>query len=310
MPEPDYGVSLSAPTTSINPKPKTSSASVPKEKSFFEKLKDSVTGPPTAAAQAAADAFHANVGNSDDGPSAMQGGIASLSGATADADMYAENLKRYNDYINSQRQPAPTEITPEMRQAALSQFESQQGAGQVPYYMAAARNRYPQYGQNERYEPYGSRYGQGYGQQYGQQYGSPYGQQYGSPYGQQYGQGYAAPNMSPAFMHASQNYDILGGSQRLAPRPMEMMSSSERTQINDMSQAMADQQMADQQNANPVFSDATGNELMAALRGKGGGKGASQNAPQSYGPQYGSPSGQGQAPLGAILASRFGGFGF
>lgn len=116
--------------------------------------------------------------------------------------------------------------------------------------------------------------------------------------------------MSPAFMNASQNYDILGGSQRLAPRPMEMMSSSERTQINDMSQAMADQQMADQQNANPVFSDATGNELMAALRGKGGGKGASQNAPQSYGPQYGSPSGQGQAPLGAILASRFGGFGF
>lgn len=119
-------------------------------------------------------------------------------------------------------------------------------------------------------------------------------------------------------MHASQNYDILGGSQRLAPRPMEMMSSSERSQINDMSQAMADQQMADQQNANPVFSDAMGNELMAALRGKGGGKGASQNAPQSsgsqygpqYDPQYGSPSGQGQAPLSGILASRFGGFGF
>ena len=65
---------------------------------------------------------------------------------------------------------------------ALMQFESQQGAGQVPYYMAAARNA-------------------------------------------------QTPNMSPAFMHAARNYDILGGSQRIAPRPMEMMSAAERAQI-------------------------------------------------------------------------------
>jgi len=44
----------------------------------------------------------------------------------------------------------------------LMRYESQQGAGQVPYYMAAARNS-------------------------------------------------MNPNMSPAFMHAARNYDILGG---------------------------------------------------------------------------------------------------
>jgi len=65
---------------------------------------------------------------------------------------------------------------------ALMQFESQQGAGQVPYYMAAARNQFN-------------------------------------------------PNMSPAFQYAAQNYDILGGSQRIAPRPIEMMSAAERAQI-------------------------------------------------------------------------------
>ena len=158
----------------------------------MDKFKASVTGPPTAAALAAQKEFMDNVGKSDDGPSAMQGGIASLGGSTADADMYAENLKRYNEYMESQGRPAPTEITPEMREAALGMFESQQGAGQVPYYMAAARNA-------------------------------------------------DNPNMSPAFQYAAQNYDMLGGSQRLAPRPMEMMSSAERNRINDMSQAMADQ---------------------------------------------------------------------
>jgi len=69
---------------------------------------------------------------------------------------------------------------------ALMQFESQQGAGQVPYYMAAARNA-------------------------------------------------QTPNMSPAFMHAARNYDILGGMQRTMPRPIEMMSAAERAQIAGMS---------------------------------------------------------------------------
>ena len=64
-------------------------------------------------------------------------------------------------------------------------FESQQGAGQVPYYMAAARNA-------------------------------------------------INPNLSPAFINAARNYDILGGMQRVMPRPIEMMSARERGQIMDM----------------------------------------------------------------------------
>ena len=235
------------------PKARTKSAVTPKEPSFMDKFKASITGPPTAAAQAAADAFHANVGKSDDGPSAMQGGIASLSGDTADADMYAENLKRYNEYMESQGQPvggpsandpfankgysrtmpqrpATPEITPKRREAALGMFESQQGAGQVPYYMAAARNA-------------------------------------------------NNPNMSPAFQYAAQNYDVLGGSQRLAPRPMEMMSVAERNRINDMSQAMADQ-AALQQKAQ--------NEYQQGMNAMTSGKGGPQTMAQPGGGQFSS----------------------
>jgi hypothetical protein len=68
---------------------------------------------------------------------------------------------------------------------ASMQYESQQGAGQVPYYMAAARNS-------------------------------------------------MNPNMSPAFMNAARNYDILGGMQRIMPRPIEMMSARERAEIMNM----------------------------------------------------------------------------
>ena len=68
---------------------------------------------------------------------------------------------------------------------ASMQYESQQGAGQVPYYMAAARNQFN-------------------------------------------------PNLSPAFRYAAQNYDILGGAQRVMPRPIEMMSARERAEIMNM----------------------------------------------------------------------------
>ncbi len=234
---------------SITPRPKarTSSAVTPKEPSFMDKLKASVTGPPTAAAQQAAKDFHANVGKSEGTADqrikdAMNAGIGSLGGATADSKMYADNLKRYNDYMKSQGQsvggpvggkggprtmPQQPEITPEMREAALGMFESQQGAGQVPYYMAAARNA-------------------------------------------------NNPNMSPAFQYAAQNYDVLGGSQRLAPRPMEMMSVAERNRINDMSQAMADQ-AAQQQMAQ--------NEYQQGLTA---GKGGPRTMPQPGGGQFSS----------------------
>ncbi len=197
---------------------------------------------------------------------AMNDGIASIGGATADADMYAENLRRYNEYLKSQGQsvggpvggkgaltvgpqrPATPEITPEMREAALGMFESQQGAGQVPYYMAAARNA-------------------------------------------------NNPNMSPAFQYAAQNYDVLGGSQRLAPRPMEMMSVAERKRINDMSQAMADQ-AAQQQMAQDEYR-----------KGLTAGKGGPQTMPQPSYSSQGDDSPVFASGLGAVLAKRFGSMG-
>ena len=258
------------------PKARTKSAVTPKEPSFMDKFKASITGPPTAAAQAAADAFHANVGKSEGAADqrikdAMNAGIGSLGGATADADMYADNLKRYNEYLKSQGQPvggpsandpfankgysrtmpqrpATPEITPEMREAALGMFESQQGAGQVPYYMAAARNA-------------------------------------------------DTPNMSPAFQYAAQNYDVLGGSQRLAPRPMEMMSVAERNRINDMSQAMADQ-AAQQQMAQNEYQ-----------KGLTAGKGGPQTMAQPGVPPTQPPMPQYGGGLAAILAKRFGPMG-
>jgi hypothetical protein len=109
---------------------------------------------------------------------------------------------------------------------ALMAFESQQGAGQVPYYMAAARNA-------------------------------------------------QTPNMSPAFMHAARNYDILGGSQRTAPRPMEMMSAAERAQIAGMSNFSTPNYNSPYDQFN-FFSNMVGG-------GGGGGKGMGRPAPQMAG---------------------------
>jgi hypothetical protein len=205
------------------------------------------------------------------GDSSDNSGIKSISGGDTPAadDMqsqYDENLRRYNEYLQSQGQlpraggkgaltvaPQRPEVTPDMRREALNIFESQQGAGQVPYYMAAARNA-----QN--------------------------------------------PNMSPAFQYAAQNYDVLGGSQRIAPRPMEMMSVAERQRINDMAQGMADRQyQQDQYQA--------GMDMVLRGGGKGGPRTGPQLPPGMVGlprtPDYG---GQ-RSPFASILASRFGGFG-
>jgi hypothetical protein len=136
-----------------------------------------------------------------------------------------------------------------MRQAALGMFESQQGAGQMPYYMAAGLD--PQ-----------------------------------------------ATNMSPAFQYAAQNYGTLGGSQRLAPRPMEMMSVAERNRINDMSQAMADQ-AAQQQMAQ--------NEYQQGMNAMTSGKGGPQTMAQPGVPPTQPPMPQyGGGGLAALLAKRFG----
>tara|TARA_R100000388_G_C7209400_1_gene142785 strand:+ start:129 stop:977 length:849 start_codon:yes stop_codon:yes gene_type:complete len=151
--------------------------------------------------------------------------------------------------------PRSREVTPEMRRAALQIFESQQGAGQVPYYMAAARNQFN-------------------------------------------------PNMSPAFQYAAQNYDVLGGAQRLAPRPMEMMSVAERQQINRMAEGMANPPQIDPPQLgiprvptmpSPQQEYQQGMDMVM----RGGGKGG-----PATGQQFMPPQG-----LAALLAQRFGGFG-
>lgn len=94
--------------------------------------------------------------------------------------------------------PSRGEVTPDMRREALRIFESQRGAGQIPYQML--------------------------------------------PYQQGLGSMQPNPNVSPAFQYAAQNYQRLGGAQRLMDRPMEMMSVAERQRINEMAQGMADMQ--------------------------------------------------------------------
>mgnify|MGYP003634781385 CR=1 FL=1 len=209
------------------------------------------------------DPFHAN-SNANEGAADQMASAAAGAAPVNMTKTYADNLKRYNDYMESQKQPPPTEITPDMRNAALSMFESQQGAGQVPYTMAAARNS-------------------------------------------------TDPNMSPAFQYAAQNYDVLGGSQRLAPRPMEMMSVAERNRINDMSQAMANSQpqptpyapnYMPQPNINfgppppptPQMNEGQQYEMFKQLMSGQGGKG---NAPTEAQPT--------QSDFGRMLAARFGG---
>lgn len=161
--------------------------------------------------------------------------------------------------------PRSREVTPDMRRAALDIFESQQGAGQVPYYMAAARNA-----QN--------------------------------------------PNMSPAFQYAAQNYDVLGGAQRLAPRPMEMMSVAERQQINRMAEGMANPPQIGpprfglpgippgldlRRRPMPMPSPQQEYQQGMDMVMRGGGKGGPATGQQSMPPQG----------LAALLAQRFGGFG-
>ena len=157
------------------------------------------------------------------------------------------------------------EVTPEMRRKALKIFESQQGAGQMPYYMAAARNQFN-------------------------------------------------PNMSPAFQYAAQNYDVLGGAQRLAPRPMEMMSVAERQQINKMAEGMANPpQIGPPRFGLPgippgfqlppivPFTPSPQQEYQQGMDMvmRGGGKGGPATGQQSMPPQG----------LAALLAQRFGRFG-
>ena len=141
-----------------------------------------------------------------------------------------DQIPRYRNPFGSPQTPTtsggkgsrtfqPPEISPEMRREALRIFESQRGAGQIPYQML--------------------------------------------PY-QQGLESMPRANVSPAFQYAAQNYQRLGGAQRLMDRPMEMMSVAERQRINEMAQGMADSQSRRRLR----LQDA---DLEQIMRGKGGG---------------------------------------
>jgi hypothetical protein len=154
----------------------------------------------TIARDAAQEAARQNEGPSDAEMAAVRMGAEDIPPE--------DQIPRYRNPFGSPQTPTtsggkgsrtfqPPEISPEMRREALRIFESQRGAGQIPYQML------------------------------------PYQQGLGSM---------PRANVSPAFQYAAQNYQRLGGAQRLMDRPMEMMSVAERQRINDMAQGMAGMQ--------------------------------------------------------------------
>lgn len=130
--------------------------------------------------------------------------------------------------------PTPGEVTPDMRREALRIFESQRGAGQIPYQMLPY-----QQGLGSMRRPNVRIPG----------FPGPRMPMPQPPMRQN-------PNVSPAFQYAAQNYQRLGGAQRLMDRPMEMMSVAERQRINEMAQGMADIQR-------PTMFSGKGSEIAA-----------------------------------------------
>ena len=199
------------------------------------------------------------------------------------------------------RTPQPTEISPEMRREALRIFESQRGAGQVPYQMQpyqqglgsmprprfmpqGGMQRYavPQQQMNERLRSLANRTPMDRPMLPPMQ--QPQIPRFRMPMPQPPMQRMPSmpmpqppmqqnPNVSPAFQYAAQNYQRLGGSQRLMDRPMEMMSVAERQRINDMAQGMADRQRP------TPFPGKGGGQLPTISPGKGGGA----MLPQAFG---------------------------
>jgi hypothetical protein len=121
----------------------------------------------------------------------------------------------------------PGGVSPDMQREALRIFESQRGAGQVPYQMMPFQQGL---GSIRRPDFRIPRFPGTVQPAVMPRMPMPQPPMQGNP------------NVSPAFQYAAQNYQRLGGSQRLMDRPMEMMSVAERQRINDMAQGMADRQ--------------------------------------------------------------------
>lgn len=142
------------------------------------------------------------------------------------------------------------------------------------------------------------------------------------------------PATSPAFRYAGQNYDRLGGQQRMYDRPMEMMSQRERQGVNNiydnmdrfrpMPQPGPVYQTFDQQGGQQGQQQGIASLIQNMMSNKGGGRTAPQpqmpryqtmrpQAPnrgrpmQSYGGKGAGQTMPQQSDFGRMLASRFGG---
>ena len=185
---------------------------------------------------------------------------------------------------------AAPQISPEMRQEALRIFESQRGAGQVPYQMMPFQQGLG----SMRRQPFmpsmgGNMQNMQMAALRQQQMQMPSSPRQADPYDGMRGFGVMQPgtftegriqpmpqppmqqprmpqqNLSPAFQRAAQNYNRLGGMQRTMDRPMEMMSVAERQRINQMAQGMAGMQRPTQS-----FGKGAGMQRPTIPSGKGG----------------------------------------
>ena len=259
-------------------------------------------------------------------------------GEETDLSAFAANQKRYDDYLAQKKSDEDTKI--KMDRARMMYERQNRGAGPVPRQMQGLNQfRNPQMrrmmapGTGGSGVPQGlntppSMQGNGYQRSVDQLISGPrYGRMPRMPMPRPMPQN---PATSPAFRYAGQNYDRLGGQQRMYDRPGEMMSQRERQGVRDIYDNM-DQfrpmpmpgrdyrtfgQQGDQQGIASLIQNMMSN--------KGGGRTAPQpqmpryqtmrpQAPsrgrpmQSYGGKGAGQTMPQQSNFGRTLANRFGG---
>ena len=201
-----------------------------------------------------------NEGAADQKAAAAATATATAEDVVAPAETFAANKKRYDDYMAQQKEDAATKAR---MGRATSMYESQNmGAGFMPRQM------------------------QGIGQ-----FRNSQERRQMQPMPQFPQQNQAT---SPAFRYAAQNYDRLGGQQRMYGRPQEMMSQRERSGVNNIYDQMRQVQPMSNQ-----MSEGQQYEMMKMLMSGQGGQGGKGAAPTQNQPQ--------QSDFGRMLAARFGG---
>jgi len=248
-------------------------------------------------------------------------------GAVEETDLsaFAANKKRYDDYLAQKKSDEDTKI--KMDRARMMYERQNRGAGPVPRQMQGLNQfRNPQMRRMMAPGTGGS------GVQPGLNTPPPMQDRRGyqpavMPRRQPMPQN---PASSPAFRYAGQNYDRLGGQQRMYDRPGEMMSQRERQGVRDIRDDMdRSERFRPMPMPGPGFGQQGGQQGIASLiqnmmSNKGGGRTAPQpqmpryqtmrpQAPsrgrpmQSYGGKGAGQTMPQQSDFGRMLANRFGG---